>query len=70
MVGAEANAAARLTFGRKISQDLEFTYSTNLANTQEQVIVLEYSPRRDVQITTSRDEDGSVAVDLRYTRRF
>jgi translocation and assembly module TamB len=62
--------AARITVAQQFSQDLVVTYSTDVTSTQEEVIQIEYSVRRDISFVALRDENGTFGVDLIFKKRL
>ena len=62
--------AARITVAQQFSQDLVITYSTDVTSTQEEVIQIEYSVRRDISFVALRDENGTFGVDLIFKKRL
>ncbi|HNG91168.1 MAG TPA: translocation/assembly module TamB domain-containing protein [Acidobacteriota bacterium] len=70
LVGRGNDPTARVTIGRRITKDLSITYSTNLATTQEQIILVEYRLSPTVSVIGIRDQRGNFGVDVRFTKRF
>lgn len=54
-----ANPAARLTIGRPIARNLSFTYSTNLASEQDQILIVEYNLTNKFSALASYTQGGS-----------
>ncbi len=64
------NPTARVTLERRISQNLSLTYSTDLTDANQQIVLIEYFFSPDYSLIASRDEDGDYGLDLRIQRRF
>jgi len=67
---AGQNAAARVTVQQQFSPDLTVTYITNVTSTQQQVIQVEYTLRRDLSIIALRDENGTFGIDVVFRKHF
>ncbi len=70
LIGRFSNPTARVTLGKQISRDLNVRYSSSLSSAEESVILVEYTPRGPVSWIFSRDQDGSLSVDVRFHRSF
>ena len=70
LIGRFSNPAARVTLGKQVSSDLSVRYSSSLSSAEESIIVVEYTPRGPVSWIFSRDQDGSLGVDVRFHRSF
>jgi translocation and assembly module TamB len=77
--GSGTTPAARLTLGKRISKDLQVTYSTNVASDPNQILALEYrlSDRLFVvaqyeQASTRRltTRNNNFSFEIRFRRRF
>ncbi len=66
----EQNPAARVTIEQQFSPNLTVTYITNVTSTQQQVIQIEYSVRRDVSVVALRDENGTFGIDFVFRKHF
>ncbi len=64
------NPGARVTISQQFSRDLIITYSTDVTSTQEQVIQIEYTLRRDISVIALRDENGTFGIDVVRKKRF
>lgn len=70
MIGRFSNPTARVTLGKQVTPDLNVRYSSSLSSAEESIIVVEYTPRGPVSWIFSRDQDGSLGVDVRFHRSF
>jgi translocation and assembly module TamB len=61
---------ARLTLQQQISSNLTFTYVTNLANTNSQIIRVEWAMNEQWSAIATRDENGRFGVDFFYKKQF
>ena len=67
--GPENNPNARLTIEQEVANKVTLTYITNLSQSAQQVVQLEYNINRDVSIVALRDQTGVVSFDVRIRRR-
>lgn len=70
MIGRFSNPTARVTLGKQVTRDLNVRYSSSLSDAEESIIVVEYTPTGPVSWIFSRDQDGSLGVDVRFHRSF
>ena len=70
MIGRFSNPTARVTLGKQVTRDLNVRYSSSLSDAEEAIIVVEYTPTGPVSWIFSRDQDGSLGVDVRFHRSF
>lgn len=70
MIGRFSNPTARVTLGKQVTRDLNVRYSSSLSDAEESIIVVEYTPSGPVSWIFSRDQDGSLGVDVRFHRSF
>jgi translocation and assembly module TamB len=68
--GPETNPGARITMEQQITPDLRFTYITNLASSQQQVVQVEWSIDENWSVLAVRDRNGLFGIDLRWRKRF
>lgn len=64
------NTSARITIEQQVTRDLVITYITNVTSTEQQVIQVEYTVNRDISIIGRRDENGTIGLDVKFTKRF
>ena len=68
--GVENNPQARLTLEQQITRDITFTYITNLARSNYQVVRVEWSFSREWSVIALREENGLFGIDFLYKKRF
>ena len=68
--GTSAEMTARLTLGKKLSRNVLFIYSTNLATQREEIYRMEWDISNDFSLVGVRNELGRVSFDLRFRKRF
>ncbi len=61
---------ARLTVQQQITSDLTFTYVTNVTRSDPQIVRVEWAIDDNWSAVATRQENGSVGVDMFYKRRF
>lgn len=68
---AKTSAGPRLTVSKHFWDDsLYATYSTNLATTEEQLILLEYILNKNISLVGERDEMGRYGADIKFRIEF
>ncbi len=70
LISPDSDPTARLTIGQNLTPDFRITYSTNLADSQDQIWAAEYSWRRRFLARYFRQTDQSNRVELRFRFRF
>jgi translocation and assembly module TamB len=68
--GVENNPQARLTLEQQVNKNVTFTYITNLASSNQQIIRIEWALNKNWSIIAVRDENGLFGMDFLYKRRF
>lgn len=59
----------QVTIEQQVANNLTVIYSTNVAQTAQQIIQVEYNITRNVSIVGIRDQNGVVSFDVRIRRR-
>ncbi len=67
--GPDNDPNARLTLEQQVSNNITFTYITNLARSAQQVIQFEYNINSEYTVQGIRDENGVVSIDLLIRKR-
>jgi len=67
--GPEVNPNAQVTIEQQVSKNITLTYITNLSQSQQQIIQMEYNINRNLSIVALRDQNGVVSFDVRIRRR-
>ena len=68
---AKTSAGPRITVSKHFWDDsLYVTYSTNLATTEEQLILLEYILNKNISLVGERDESGRLGADIKFRFEF
>jgi len=68
-IGSENNPSARVTIEQQFSNNITFTYITNLTQSAQTVIQMEYNVNRNVSIVAVRDQNGVVGFDVQIRQR-
>ena len=63
------NRGAQVSIEQQVYNNLTLTYSTNVSQTSEQIIQLEYNITRNLSIVALRDYNGVVSFDVKLRRR-
>ncbi len=61
---------ARLTLGKKLTRNVIFIYSTNLATQREEIYQAEWEASNDFSLVGIRDEQSRVSFELKFRKRF
>lgn len=69
-VSGQGDPTARITLGKRLSRRVTLSYSGNLAGSQEDLYQLRYRLQPGIELIASREDDGSIGGDLRYSRRL
>ena len=67
---ATGNPQAKVTLEQQITPDITFTYITDVANAQEQLIRIEWAFSKTWSAVALRDENGEFGIDFLYKKRF
>jgi translocation and assembly module TamB len=67
--GPDNNANARLTIEQQVSNKITITYITNLSQSAQQIIQLEWNITRDLSLQGSRDQTGVLGFDVKIRQR-
>jgi translocation and assembly module TamB len=67
--GPDNDPNARLTIEQQVSNNVTFTYITNLARSAQEVIQFEYNINSEYSVQGIRDENGVVSFDLLIRKR-
>ena len=67
--GAENNTNARLTIEQQVSNKITITYITNLSQSAQQIIQVEWNITRDLSLQGVRDQTGVLGFDVRIRQR-
>jgi translocation and assembly module TamB len=63
------NPTAQVTIEQQVSDKVTITYATNLAQSSQQSIFVEYNLNRNVSLIAGRDQYGVVSFDVRIRQR-
>jgi translocation and assembly module TamB len=69
-VGTLGNSSARITVQQQLSRQLTVTFATNVNQTAEQLIQVQYDLNRNMSIVATRDESGVFSVVYKLRRRY
>ena len=70
LAGIENNPQARLTLEQQVTQDITFTYITNLTSSNPQVVRVEWAFAKRWSAVAVREENGLFGLDFFYKRPF
>jgi hypothetical protein len=69
-VAAQVDPTTRLTFGKSIGPDLELTFSQSLRDGDAQTWIVEYLPRRGLELRLVSDDDDLWSYGFRHEVAF
>ncbi|HVP42067.1 MAG TPA: translocation/assembly module TamB domain-containing protein [Terriglobales bacterium] len=67
--GPESNPNARATIEQQVSDKVTLTFITNLSQSSQQIVQVEYQVNRNLTVIAVRDQNGVVSFDVRYRQR-
>ncbi|HUN87401.1 MAG TPA: translocation/assembly module TamB domain-containing protein [Terriglobales bacterium] len=67
--GAQTNPTAQLTVEQQVSDKVTVTYISNLTQSSQQSIFVEYYINRNISVIGGRDQYGVVSIDVRVRQR-
>jgi translocation and assembly module TamB len=70
LTGVTGSPQARLTIEQQITPDILFTYVTDVAHTNDQLIRVEWAINRQVSAVLQREENGYVGLDFVWKKRL
>ena len=70
LAGTDNDPTARVTVTRRISKDLVVTYSRNLTQSQDQIVILEFDVTKTFSIVATQDENGGYGLDFQFRKRI
>jgi translocation and assembly module TamB len=59
----------QVTIEQQVTNQLTVTYSTNVSQSSQQIIQMEYNVSRNLSIVALRDQNGIVSFDVRIRQR-
>lgn len=68
--GVEYNPQARLTLEQQVTQEITFTYITDVTSTNPQVVSVEWAFAKQWSVVAQRDENGMIGMDIFFKKRF
>ncbi len=69
VAGPEGNPNARLTIEQQVSNKVTLTFITNLSQSAQQIVQIEYNVNRNFSVLAVRDQNGVLGFDIRYRQR-
>jgi outer membrane protein assembly complex protein YaeT len=70
LIAAESDPGARLTLGQNLTDQLSLVYSTNLADSSDQIWIAQYDITRRFTTQATMQEDSTYRFDLSHDLRF
>lgn len=70
LIGDQTDPTTRLTVGKRLSDQVEFTVSQNLRESGKATFVISYFPRRNVELRALSRDSGTVSVGVRHQITF
>jgi translocation and assembly module TamB len=70
LTGVDNTPETHVTIEQQVSRDITLTYVTNLTQTQQQIVRVEWNFHPDWSVYAIRDSNGVFGMDFIYRRRF
>jgi len=67
--GIENNPNARVTIEQRVSDKVTLTVISDVAQSAQQILQIEYNINRRLSVVAVRDQNGVVSFDIKYRRR-
>ena len=70
---ANSNPSLRVTLSQQVNKDLSVTYSQDLSNSQQRLVLIEYFLTKNLSIVASREEANEISalgLDIKLRKRF
>jgi translocation and assembly module TamB len=67
--GPENNPNARVTIEQQVSDQVTLTFISNLAQSAQQIVQVEYQVNRRISVVAVRDQNGVLSFDVKYRQR-
>jgi translocation and assembly module TamB len=68
--GAQGNGVGRLAVQQRVTRNLFFTFSTDLATSTGTIVQVEYQATKRMALSTIRDQNGGYTVEVKVHKRF
>jgi translocation and assembly module TamB len=69
-VGTLGNSSARITVEQQLSQQLTLTFATNVNESAQQLIQVQYQLNHNMSLVATRDETGVFSVVYKIRKRY
>ena len=69
-VGTLGNSTARITVQEPLSKELTLTYATNVNQSAQQFLSLQYQINENTSIVVTRDESGVFSIVYKIRQRY
>jgi translocation and assembly module TamB len=69
-VGTLGNSAARITVQQQLSRQITLTYATNVNQSAEQLIQVQYELNPRMSVVATRDETGVFSIVYKIRKRY
>jgi len=70
LIGSTTDPTTRLTVGKRVSDQVEFTVSQNLRENGKATFLVSYSPKRNVEVRALSRDSGTVSIGIRHQVTF
>jgi len=67
--GVETNPNARVTIEQQVSDKVTMTFISNVSQSGQQIVQMEYFINRRLSVVAARDQNGVVSFDVKYRQR-
>lgn len=70
LINSQTDPTARMTFGKKLSEQLMFIYSIDLTDSERNVYQIDYNILKNLHFTAERTEIGALGGELRHRTHY
>jgi translocation and assembly module TamB len=70
LAGSNSNPGSQVAIQQRVSGNILLTFSTDITNSQNQSVQIQYQVNKKVTVSVLRDENGGYGIDLHYHKVF
>jgi translocation and assembly module TamB len=70
LAGSNSNPGSQVAIQQRVSGNILLTFSTDITNSQNQSVQIQYQVNKKVSVSVLRDENGGYGIDVHYHKVF
>ena len=70
LAGSNSNPGSQVAIQQRVTGNILLTFSTDITNTQNQSVQIQYKINKKVSVSVLRDENGGYGIDIHYHKVF